>query len=64
MIALVRLIVNKLQLRPSSDENANVSRNMDFVMQDADMLLDKRVRSRFSHRKLLFLPPANEDIQR
>ncbi|KAL6295131.1 hypothetical protein ACE6H2_003273 [Prunus campanulata] len=31
---------------------------------DADMLLDKRVRSRFSHRKLLFLPPANEDIQR
>ncbi|TQD77795.1 hypothetical protein C1H46_036699 [Malus baccata] len=31
---------------------------------DADMLLDKRVRSRFSHRKPLFLPPAYEDIQR
>ncbi|TQD72566.1 hypothetical protein C1H46_041881 [Malus baccata] len=31
---------------------------------DADMLLDKRVRSRFSHRKLLFLPPAYEDVQR
>ncbi|KAF5727729.1 origin recognition complex subunit 4 isoform X2 [Tripterygium wilfordii] len=31
---------------------------------DADQLLEKRVRSRFSHRKLLFLHPSNEDIQR
>ncbi|KAI3902557.1 hypothetical protein MKW92_031801 [Papaver armeniacum] len=30
---------------------------------DADQLLEKRVRSRFSHRKLLFLPPSKEDIQ-
>ncbi|KAK4260754.1 hypothetical protein QN277_003832 [Acacia crassicarpa] len=28
---------------------------------DADQLLEKRVRSRFSHRKLLFLPPSMED---
>ncbi|RHN82344.1 putative origin recognition complex subunit 4, P-loop containing nucleoside triphosphate hydrolase [Medicago truncatula] len=31
---------------------------------DADQLLEKRVRSRFSHRKLLFLPPSIEDSQR
>ncbi|CAK7326671.1 unnamed protein product [Dovyalis caffra] len=31
---------------------------------DADQLLEKRVRSRFSHRKLLFLPPSKEDVQR
>ncbi|KAL3636028.1 origin recognition complex subunit 4 [Castilleja foliolosa] len=31
---------------------------------DADQLLEKRVRSRFSHRKLLFLPPAVNDLQR
>lgn len=31
---------------------------------DADQLLEKRVRSRFSHRKLLFLPPSLEDLQR
>ncbi|KAK3189440.1 hypothetical protein Dsin_029001 [Dipteronia sinensis] len=31
---------------------------------DADQLLEKRVRSRFSHRKLLFLPPSMEDLQR
>ncbi|KAL5718345.1 origin recognition complex subunit 4 [Ranunculus cassubicifolius] len=31
---------------------------------DADQLLEKRVRSRFSHRKLLFLPPSKDDIQR
>ncbi|GKB92817.1 origin of replication complex subunit 4 [Tanacetum coccineum] len=31
---------------------------------DADQLLEKRVRSRFSHRKLLFLPPQKEDLQR
>ncbi|ESR61572.1 Origin of replication complex subunit 4 [Citrus sinensis] len=31
---------------------------------DADQLLEKRVRSRFSHRKLLFLPPSKEDMQR
>ncbi|KAK4423513.1 Origin of replication complex subunit [Sesamum alatum] len=31
---------------------------------DADQLLEKRVRSRFSHRKLLFLPPSREDVQR
>ncbi|XP_027364773.1 origin of replication complex subunit 4 [Abrus precatorius] len=31
---------------------------------DADQLLEKRVRSRFSHRKLLFLPPSTEDSQR
>ncbi|XP_058091793.1 origin of replication complex subunit 4 [Magnolia sinica] len=31
---------------------------------DADQLLEKRVRSRFSHRKLLFVPPSTEDIQR
>ncbi|OVA14231.1 Glycosyltransferase AER61 [Macleaya cordata] len=30
---------------------------------DADQLLEKRVRSRFSHRKLLFLPPSKEDLQ-
>ncbi|KAK1351285.1 Origin of replication complex subunit 4 [Heracleum sosnowskyi] len=29
---------------------------------DADQLLEKRVRSRFSHRKLLFLPPSKEDL--
>ncbi|KAL4570660.1 hypothetical protein LXL04_026320 [Taraxacum kok-saghyz] len=31
---------------------------------DADQLLEKRVRSRFSHRKLLFHPPSKDDIQR
>ncbi|CAH9104810.1 unnamed protein product [Cuscuta epithymum] len=31
---------------------------------DADQLLEKRVRSRFSHRKLLFLPPSREDLDR
>ncbi|KAJ4830265.1 origin recognition complex subunit 4, partial [Turnera subulata] len=31
---------------------------------DADQLLEKRVRSRFSHRKLLFLPPSEENMQR
>ncbi|KAG8382835.1 hypothetical protein BUALT_Bualt05G0119700 [Buddleja alternifolia] len=31
---------------------------------DADQLLEKRVRSRFSHRKLLFLPPSREDLER
>ncbi|KAL6011520.1 origin recognition complex subunit 4 [Asimina triloba] len=31
---------------------------------DADQLLEKRVRSRFSHRKLLFVPPSTKDIQR
>lgn len=31
---------------------------------DADQLLEKRVRSRFSHRKLLFLPPSKEEYQR
>ncbi|KAL8531779.1 hypothetical protein ACS0TY_008393 [Phlomoides rotata] len=31
---------------------------------DADQLLEKRVRSRFSHRKLLFLPPSADDFQR
>ncbi|XP_044490661.1 origin of replication complex subunit 4 isoform X2 [Mangifera indica] len=31
---------------------------------DADQLLEKRVRSRFSHRKLLFLPPSKEELQR
>uniref|UniRef100_M4E7Z8 Origin of replication complex subunit 4 n=1 Tax=Brassica campestris TaxID=3711 RepID=M4E7Z8_BRACM len=30
--------------------------------QDADQLLEKRVRSRFSHRKILFLPPSREEI--
>ncbi|CDY17695.1 BnaA06g35140D [Brassica napus] len=29
---------------------------------DADQLLEKRVRSRFSHRKILFLPPSREEI--
>ncbi|XP_020599620.1 origin of replication complex subunit 4 [Phalaenopsis equestris] len=31
---------------------------------DADQLLEKRVKSRFSHRKLLFTPPSTEDMQR
>ncbi|KAH6822468.1 origin recognition complex subunit 4 [Perilla frutescens var. hirtella] len=31
---------------------------------DADQLLEKRVRSRFSHRKLLFLPPSREELSR
>ncbi|XVF25970.1 hypothetical protein REPUB_Repub13aG0259900 [Reevesia pubescens] len=31
---------------------------------DVDQLLEKRVRSRFSHRKLLFLPPSKEDTER
>ncbi|KAG0465543.1 hypothetical protein HPP92_019707 [Vanilla planifolia] len=31
---------------------------------DVDQLLEKRVRSRFSHRKLLFIPPSTEDINR
>jgi len=35
-----------------------------FCVQDADQLLEKRVRSRFSHRKLLFLPPSKGDIER
>ncbi|KAL0827365.1 hypothetical protein Bca101_051043 [Brassica carinata] len=30
--------------------------------QDADQLLEKRVRSRFSHRKILFLPPSKEEV--
>ncbi|KAM0860927.1 hypothetical protein ACQ4PT_046239 [Festuca glaucescens] len=32
--------------------------------KDADQLLEKRVRSRFSHRKLLFVPSSLDDIQR
>ena len=32
--------------------------------QDADQLLEKRVRSRFSHRKILFLPPSREEVDR
>ncbi|KAL6845422.1 hypothetical protein ACP4OV_024917 [Aristida adscensionis] len=31
---------------------------------DADQLLEKRVRSRFSHRKLLFVPASLDNIQR
>ncbi|XP_051144473.1 origin of replication complex subunit 4 isoform X2 [Andrographis paniculata] len=31
---------------------------------DADQLLEKRVRSRFSHRKLLFLPLPREELNR
>ncbi|KAH9609050.1 hypothetical protein KSS87_007664 [Heliosperma pusillum] len=31
---------------------------------DADQLLEKRVRSRFSHRKLLFCPPSKEEFER
>ncbi|CAN1311711.1 Origin of replication complex subunit 4 [Linum perenne] len=31
---------------------------------DADQLLEKRVRSRFSHRKLLFLSPPKETVER
>ncbi|KAA3454187.1 origin of replication complex subunit 4 [Gossypium australe] len=31
---------------------------------DVDQLLEKRVRSRFSHRKLLFLSPSKEDTER
>ncbi|KAL3635430.1 origin recognition complex subunit 4 [Castilleja foliolosa] len=34
------------------------------VFDDADQLFEKRVRSRFSHRKLLFLPPPVNDLQR
>ncbi|KAL0692824.1 hypothetical protein Bca4012_060004 [Brassica carinata] len=30
--------------------------------QDADQLLEKRVRPRFSHRKILFLPPSGEEV--
>ncbi|CDY40401.1 BnaA02g27150D [Brassica napus] len=29
---------------------------------DTDQLLEKRVRSRFSHRKILFLPPSKEEV--
>ncbi|KAL0792906.1 hypothetical protein Bca101_064283 [Brassica carinata] len=29
---------------------------------DADQLLEKRVRPRFSHRKILFLPPSGEEV--
>ncbi|GJP29022.1 hypothetical protein CLOM_g27 [Closterium sp. NIES-68] len=32
--------------------------------QDADQLLEKRVRSRFSNRKIVFLPPQPEDLIR
>ncbi|XVE60977.1 hypothetical protein DITRI_Ditri06bG0003900 [Diplodiscus trichospermus] len=31
---------------------------------DVDQLLEKRVRSRFSHRKLLFLPPSKDETER
>ncbi|OAY82405.1 Origin of replication complex subunit 4 [Ananas comosus] len=31
---------------------------------DADQLLEKRVRSRFSNRKLLFIPPSADEMQR
>ncbi|KAL2904760.1 Origin of replication complex subunit 4 [Bienertia sinuspersici] len=31
---------------------------------DADQLLEKRVRSRLSHRKLLFCPPSKEELDR
>uniref|UniRef100_A0A0A8Z9K8 Orc4 n=1 Tax=Arundo donax TaxID=35708 RepID=A0A0A8Z9K8_ARUDO len=31
---------------------------------DADKLLEKRVKSRFSHRKLLFVPSSLDNIQR
>ncbi|KAF7132786.1 hypothetical protein RHSIM_Rhsim09G0101800 [Rhododendron simsii] len=34
------------------------------LLKDADQLLEKRVRSRFSHRKLLFLPLSKEDLRR
>ncbi|CAI5514261.1 unnamed protein product [Closterium sp. Naga37s-1] len=32
--------------------------------QDADQLLEKRVRSRFSNRKIIFLPPQPQDLVR
>ncbi|CAI5463518.1 unnamed protein product [Closterium sp. Yama58-4] len=32
--------------------------------QDADQLLEKRVRSRFSNRKIIFLPPQPQDLIR
>lgn len=38
--------------------------NSTSLHRDADQLLEKRVRSRFSHRKLLFLPPSQEDLQK
>ncbi|KNA06135.1 hypothetical protein SOVF_183890 isoform B [Spinacia oleracea] len=31
---------------------------------DADQLLEKRVRSRLSHRKLLFCPPSKDELER
>uniref|UniRef100_A0ACD5W2M3 Uncharacterized protein n=1 Tax=Avena sativa TaxID=4498 RepID=A0ACD5W2M3_AVESA len=37
---------------------------LSFSKMDADQLLEKRVRSRFSHRKLLFVPSSLDDIQR
>ncbi|KAM0860924.1 hypothetical protein ACQ4PT_046239 [Festuca glaucescens] len=41
-----------------------VLEEFDLFAQDADQLLEKRVRSRFSHRKLLFVPSSLDDIQR
>ncbi|KAJ7543479.1 hypothetical protein O6H91_09G039700 [Diphasiastrum complanatum] len=54
------LLYNLLDLMQSSSSQAaliGVSSRL-----DADQLLEKRVRSRFSHCKLLFLPPSTDDI--
>ncbi|CAN1151579.1 Origin of replication complex subunit 4 [Linum perenne] len=49
---------------PAHKTIAFVLEEFDLFAQDADQLLEKRVRSRFSHRKLLFLSPPKETVER
>jgi hypothetical protein len=53
-----RLLYNLL------DEMQSVLSQAAVFLLDADQLLEKRVRLRFSHRKILFSPPFVEDLQR
>eukprot|EP00249_Psilotum_nudum_P008139 c21067_g1_i1 orf=844-1713(-) len=57
-----KLLYNLLNILQSTDSQAAVVGIS--CRLDADQLLEKRVRSRFSHRKFLFLPPVAPDLKR
>eukprot|EP00249_Psilotum_nudum_P008140 c21067_g1_i2 orf=228-1559(-) len=57
-----KLLYNLLNILQSTDSQAAVVGIS--CRLDADQLLEKRVRSRFSHRKFLFLPPVAPALKR
>lgn len=57
-----KLLYNLLNIMQSKDSQAVVIGIS--CRLDADQLLEKRVRSRFSHRKILFNPPLADDLQK